>query len=151
MPEVSVAVWVLVAIGVLLAAVLGWIGATHRSLPRRAHHAGVAVGSIDLIGMAMRKSDVATLLTTAIHARQEGLDIPLAALKVHGLAGGYVKAVVEALMLAKQTGVAADWSSVTACDLAGRDVMAIVRERIEPARVVGAREYEGRFRKPGRI
>jgi uncharacterized protein YqfA (UPF0365 family) len=84
---------------------------------------GVPVSLLHLIGMRLRKVDPATIVRARIMAVQATLPgVEWRDLEVHHVAGGNVVAVVQGLIVAHRAGVAMDFRSAAAIDLAGRNV-----------------------------
>lgn len=135
---VAVIVGLIVAAGFVLAVGPAWW---------RGWKMGVKLPPMEVMGMKMRNAPVDQIFAAAAEAKRGGVEVEVRDLETQSLAGGDPRACVEALVEARKRGIEADWDSVRACDLAGRDVVAIVRAGVEPGKVIGAKEFEGRFGK----
>ena len=93
---------------------------------------GVSVSPIDLIAMRLRNVVPHAIINPAIMAVKGGLELNLASLESHYLAGGNVGRVVTALIAAQRAGIPLDFKRATAIDLAGRDVLEAVRLCVKP-------------------
>ncbi|MFG0283841.1 MAG: flotillin-like FloA family protein [Phycisphaerales bacterium JB039] len=85
----------------------------------------VAFGAI--VGMRLRKAPVGAIVRAAGAARAGGVATSLDALEIHALAGGDPEAVVTALVEARRRGMEAEFDDAAGLDLAGCDVIAVVR------------------------
>jgi uncharacterized protein YqfA (UPF0365 family) len=93
--------------------------------------ARVSMGSI--ISMWLRKVRPKSLVESKIMAVQAGLpSISTEALEAHYLAGGNIRKVVQALIIAQRARIDLDWKTAAAIDLAGRDVYAAVQTSVDP-------------------
>jgi uncharacterized protein YqfA (UPF0365 family) len=93
---------------------------------------GAYVGLTDLIGMALRKVDMNTIVISRIRAVKAGLDLSTNQLETHYLAGGRVPNVVTALISAKRARIELDWDTAASIDLAGRDILDAVNTSVNP-------------------
>jgi uncharacterized protein YqfA (UPF0365 family) len=116
----------------------------------RARRAGVPLPLTELIGMRFRRTPVNAIIAAAQRANEERLQISPRDLEVHSLAGGDPLACVEALAESRRRGFPAEWSDITALDLAGRDALAVAKSGVDPRRVIGVKEYGDRWAKPSR-
>lgn len=90
----------------------------------QAKSAGTDISVGSLLGMSCRKVDARAVVESKIMAAQAGLEnIPTETLEAHNLAGGDVRRVVRALILARQKSFRLDWNEAAAIDLSGRDVL----------------------------
>ena len=94
--------------------------------------AGVKVGLINLIGMRLRRVPPHKIVLPLIKATKAGLEMDLAKLEAHYLAGGNVDRVVDALIAAERAGIELNFSRAAAIDLAGRDVKEAVMVSVTP-------------------
>ncbi len=89
------------------------------------------ISMVSIIGMTLRRIDAKTIVNSKIMAVQAGLDrdcqITTRALEAHYLAGGDVKRVVEALVAASRAGLKMTFPEAIELDLAGQDVIQLVR------------------------
>lgn len=102
------------------------------SLWIQARLSGADVGLIKLVGMSLRRVDVASVLRSHISSIQAGIRVPLAELEAHYLAGGDVARVVHALIAADRAGLGLEFRKAAAIDLAGRDVLEAVQTSVHP-------------------
>lgn len=96
----------------------------------KARRHGVRVDLMDIIGMKLRRVDARWVIKHAILLKQAGLEVPLSRLETHYLAGGRLERVVEAIVIARQARVDLPWDHATVTDLAGKDVVAMIRMAI---------------------
>ena len=85
-----------------------------------------------LIGMKMRRLRYRMLVDVYIRARKAGLDIDIAELESHVMAGGNISNVVNALISAHSANIDLSLQSAKAIDLAGRDVLNAVKVSVNP-------------------
>ena len=120
-------------IGVLVLLVLVAVLGRYFTLWVRALVTRSYIGMPTLVFMSLRKVNPAAMVEARILATQAGLnDIPVEALEAHFLAGGDVKRVVRALIVAHQARIPLDWNTASAIDLAGRDVLEAVQMTVDP-------------------
>ncbi|MDR6225051.1 flotillin-like protein FloA [Desmospora profundinema] len=93
---------------------------------------GVYVGLTTLIGMRLRRIAPARIINPLIKARKAGLDVSIAQLETHYLAGGNVDRVVDALIAAQRADIDLMFERAAAIDLAGRDVLQAVQMSVNP-------------------
>ena len=96
---------------------------------------GTHTSLIQLIFMRFRKVPPTVIVSNMISATKAGLKLSQNELEAHYLAGGRVNAVVNALISADKANMNLDFKTATAIDLAGRDVLAAVKEGRSPVRV----------------
>lgn len=94
--------------------------------------ANVRVSLANLIGMRLRKVKPAAIVLPLIKATKAGINLEIAKLEAHLLAGGNVDRVVDALIAAERAGIELDFSRAAAIDLAGRDVRQAVMVSVTP-------------------
>ncbi len=94
--------------------------------------ANVRVSLANLVGMRLRKVKPAAIVLPLIKATKAGIQLEIAKLEAHLLAGGNVDRVVDALIAAERAGIALDFSRAAAIDLAGRDVRQAVMVSVTP-------------------
>ena len=94
--------------------------------------ATVRVSLANLVGMRLRKVKPAAIVLPLIKATKAGIELEIAKLEAHLLAGGNVDRVVDALIAAERAGIALDFSRAAAIDLAGRDVRQAVMVSVTP-------------------
>lgn len=90
------------------------------------------VSFFELVGMKLRRVDIGVVVDSRIKAVQAGLDISIAAIESHYLAGGNVQRVVEAWISASRAGIPLDFGRACSIDLAGLDVRDAVRTSVLP-------------------
>ena len=93
---------------------------------------GARVGIGTLIGMRLRKVNPSDIVRPYISASKAGLDLDVAQMEAHYLAGGNVGRVVTALISADRANIDLPWKRATAIDLAGRDVLEAVQVSVNP-------------------
>jgi uncharacterized protein YqfA (UPF0365 family) len=93
---------------------------------------GVPVGIGTLIGMRLRKVNPGEIVRPLISATKAGLELDIAQMEAHYLAGGNVSRVVTALISADRATIDLPWKRATAIDLAGRDVLEAVQVSVNP-------------------
>lgn len=93
---------------------------------------GVRISLVQLIFMRWRKVPPKVIVTTMISATKAGLRVSRDALEAHYLAGGRVRAVVNALISADKANIDLPFNMATAIDLAGRDVLEAVQMSVNP-------------------
>lgn len=94
--------------------------------------AGVRVGIFSLIGMKLRRVAPDRIIKPMIKATKGGLDIKIAPLEAHYLAGGNVDRVINALIAAQGANIPLAFQQACAIDLAGRDVLNAVQMSVNP-------------------
>lgn len=94
--------------------------------------AHVKVSLANLVGMRLRRVNPQIIVLPLIKATKAGLNIDIAKLEAHYLAGGDVDRVVDALIAAERAGIDLDFSRAAAIDLAGRDVREAVIISVTP-------------------
>ncbi len=129
--EVSIPAWAiaLIVVAVLFVILLLFlpIGTWFIAAVSNAH---VSMGR--LIGMKMRRIKYRMLVDVYIRARKAGLDINIAELESHVMAGGNISNVVNALISAHSANIDLSLQSAKAIDLAGRDVLNAVKVSVNP-------------------
>jgi uncharacterized protein YqfA (UPF0365 family) len=94
---------------------------------------GTPISFFNIIGMSLRKIPPRIIVNAHINAHKAGLmDITVADLETHYLAGGRVIDVIAALIAAQKANIPLDWRRATAIDLAGRDILDAVRTSVNP-------------------
>lgn len=91
------------------------------------------VSLLALIAMSFRKVNARAIVESKIMAVQAGLPpISTQALEAHYLAGGNVRRVIQALIVAQRAKIELDWETASAIDLAGRNVLEAVQTSVDP-------------------
>jgi uncharacterized protein YqfA (UPF0365 family) len=93
---------------------------------------GVKVRIGTLIGMRLRKVVPSAIVRPLISATKAGIELEVAQMEAHFLAGGNVDRVVTALISADRANIDLPWKRATAIDLAGRDVLQAVQMSVNP-------------------
>ena len=93
---------------------------------------GAYVALTTLIGMRLRKVSPTTIVWPLISATKAGLNLNIADLEAHYLAGGNVGNVVNALISADKANIELDFKRAAAIDLAGREVLEAVQVSVNP-------------------
>ncbi len=112
--------------------------------------AGCRVELMELIGLRMRLGSMElTRRVVGAWARGQELGVPRDRIQTGALCGADVVRILDAMEELRRRGKPAVWQDLLVCDLAGRDVVAIVRAGADPGKVIGSAEFEGRFGKGG--
>jgi uncharacterized protein YqfA (UPF0365 family) len=91
------------------------------------------VSILSLIAMSFRKVNARAIIESKIMGVQAGLPpITTQALEAHYLAGGNVRRVIQALIVAHRAKIDLDWETAAAIDLAGRNVLEAVQTSVDP-------------------
>ncbi|MFM8285976.1 MAG: flotillin-like FloA family protein, partial [Planctomycetaceae bacterium] len=99
----------------------------------QAYTSRARIGFGTLIFMWLRGLSPKNIVEAKVMAVQAGLaSISTEALEAHTLAGGNIKRVVQALIIAQRAKIELDWNTAAAIDLAGRDVYAAVQTSVNP-------------------
>ncbi len=93
---------------------------------------GVKVGLLELVFMRIRKVPPGIIVREMITATKAGLNVTIAELETHYLAGGNVPTVIKALISADKANIRLTFQQATAIDLAGRDVFEAVQISVNP-------------------
>ncbi len=94
---------------------------------------GVKVSLLDLALMRIRRVPPSNIASALILTSKAGLEnISSDDLETHYLAGGDVKSVVKALIVADKANIKLSFRQATAIDLAGRDVLEAVQTSVTP-------------------
>jgi len=97
-----------------------------------AYFSGVSVSLATMVGMRLRKVPPSGIIGPLINATKAGLDLHIAEMEAHYLAGGNVDRIVNALISADKANLGLTFQRATAIDLAGRDVLEAVRVSVNP-------------------
>lgn len=90
------------------------------------------ISMFKLIGMKQRKVDLNLIVDSYIFAKKSGIYITLQELESHLLAGGNIKKVVDAIVIANSANIDLSIDTAKAIDLAGKDVVKEVKNCINP-------------------
>ena len=85
-----------------------------------------------LVGMRLRKVNLAGIIRPLIAATKAGISLDVNELEAHYLAGGDVARVGNALISADKANIALGFEQAAAIDLAGRDVLEAVQVSVNP-------------------
>ena len=97
-----------------------------------AFFSGVRIKISELIGMKLRRVKPSRIVRPAIKATKAGLNLEIANLEAHYLAGGNVNTLVDALIAAQRANIPLQFERAAAIDLAGRDVLEAVQVSVNP-------------------
>ncbi|MBS6720918.1 MAG: flotillin-like protein FloA [Peptoniphilus harei] len=97
-----------------------------------AFFSGVKIRISELIGMKLRRVKPSRIVRPAIKATKAGLNLEIASLEAHYLAGGNVNTLVDALIAAQRANIPLQFERAAAIDLAGRDVLEAVQVSVNP-------------------
>lgn len=133
MPNLGLLIGAGVLLGIILAFVLFIIFAKFFNLWLQAFFSRARVSLLSLVFMSLRKVNPRVIVETKIMSVQAGLGkISTQALEAHYLAGGNVRRVVQALIVAHRARIELDWETASAIDLAGRNVLEAVQTSVDP-------------------
>ena len=93
---------------------------------------GVHISIGTLVGMRVRRIQPQRLVYPLIKANKAGLDLTIAKLETHFLAGGNIDRVINALIAAQRANIEMPFEKACAIDLAGRDVFQAVQMSVTP-------------------
>lgn len=120
-------------IGILVLAV---IVALLLLMPRKAYFtalfSGCYLSLFKLIGMKLRKRNVTEIVNAYILSKKSQLGITLYDLEVVSISGGHPSKIVEGIISSKAAGLNFNFDFVKAIDVAGKDVLQVVRQCINP-------------------
>ena len=97
-----------------------------------AFFSGVRIKISELIGRKLRRVEPSRIVRPAIKATKAGLNLEIASLEAHYLAGGNVNTLVDALIAAQRANIPLQFERAAAIDLAGRDVLEAVQVSVNP-------------------
>ena len=122
-----------VAFLVLFVVVAIAIFAAYFKLWLRAFVTKARISPLSLLFMSLRKVNPTAIVDAKIMAVQAGLkDITTEKLEAHYLAGGNIKTVIRALVVAHRARIDLNWDTASAIDLAGRNVLEAVQTSVDP-------------------
>ncbi len=105
---------------------------TYGRLYINAVSSGATISFSKIIGMAMKRIDVKSMVKYCIMAKKAGIDIAPSSLEAHFLAGGNVDQAVHAIIAASKANIELSFDNACAIDLAGRNIFDIVKAGIYP-------------------
>lgn len=131
LPQLAVTGGILIALFMLL--VFAVVFVKYFKIWLQAYVTRARVSMFALIAMSFRKVNAKVIVESKIMAVQAGLEsISTQALEAHYLAGGNVRRVIQALIVAHRAKIDLDWDTASAIDLAGRNVLEAVQTSVDP-------------------
>lgn len=124
-----------IVLAVAVAILLLWFAAfaiRHFPLWLEANAAGLGVGFIDLLTIHLRRLQPVELVDCLKVMRKAGVEVNLADLQSHQLAGGNLASIKSAVVAANKAGIKLGYRDIAAIDLAGRDVCDAVSSHVNP-------------------
>lgn len=85
------------------------------------------ISFIERLGMRLRKTPVKLISRNYELAKKNQIDVQVHQLEAHYLAGGNVDSLIQALILTKNAGKEIAFNRLVAVDLAGKDVIEVVK------------------------
>ncbi len=125
--------FIFIGFAALLVVITLAVVAAYFKLWLRAYVTRARIGPFALLAMSLRKVNPTAIVDSKIMAVQAGLkDITTGRLEAHYLAGGNIKTVIRALIVAHRASIDLDWNTASAIDLAGRNVLEAVQTSVDP-------------------
>lgn len=124
---IGIVIVVLIALLVIFGVLFQFLGLYVRALV-----SGARVSLIELIGMRLRKVPATVVVNSRIQATRAGLEISIAEMETHVLAGGDLLRVINSMIAANKANIDLGWRNATAIDLAGRDILDAVQTSVNP-------------------
>lgn len=93
---------------------------------------GVYISLFKLIGMKMRKLDLDAIVGAYILAKKSHIGLGLYDFEIVATSGGHPKKIVEGLIAGQNAKLDMDFEFAKAIDIAGMDILAVVRECVNP-------------------
>ena len=122
-----------VGFGSLVAIIVVAVFAAYFNLLLRAFVTRAKIGPFALLFMSLRKVNPTSIVDAKIMAVQAGLrEVTTERLEALYLAGGNIRNVVRALIIAHRAKITLDWNTASAIDLAGRNVLEAVQTSVNP-------------------
>ena len=122
-----------VGFGALLAIIVLAVFAAYFKLWLRAFVTRAKIGPFALLFMSLRKVNPTAIVDSKIMAVQAGLrEVTTERLEAHYLAGGNIRNVIRALIIAHRAKIELNWNTAAAIDLAGRNVLEAVQTSVNP-------------------
>ncbi len=122
-----------VGFGSLVAIIVVAVFAAYFKLWLRAFVTRAKIGPFALLFMSLRKVNPTSIVDAKIMAVQAGLrEVTTERLEALYLAGGNIRNVVRALIIAHRAKITLDWNTASAIDLAGRNVLEAVQTSVNP-------------------
>lgn len=110
---------------------------------RRCRRAGVQVTFSRLLGIWLRRVRAAEVLEAVAIATEAGVEFPVEHAEIAFLAGGHPLDQARAAAIIAGRGKPVELLAVSACDLAGYDVVKLAQDGWDLTRVVGAADGPG--------
>lgn len=108
-----------------------WIILKYLRTLAAARRAGTPLGLKAIVRMRWCKVDPAEVIEVYGLSREVGLDVAVDQIERHVSQGGRVLRVIEALRLASTTKMRLKWRDLCQRDLAGEDVVQVVKDRMK--------------------
>lgn len=125
--------WVGIVFAVLFTIIILAVFAAYFKLWLRGFVTRARISPLALIFMSLRKVKPDSIVDAKIMCVQAGLkNITTQQLEAHYLAGGNLRNVVRALIVAHRAKINLDWNTAAAIDLAGRNVLEAVQTSVDP-------------------
>ncbi|MDB6016861.1 MAG: hypothetical protein JWR19_1350 [Pedosphaera sp.] len=128
--------WVLFAVLLLIALVIGILMLNFGMIYIRALTSGAKVKFSELIALRLRGVPVSLIVDNRITAVKSGMNLSIDDLSTHYMAGGNVDMVVPALIAARKAGIHLEFDRACAIDLAtkgtGKTVLEAVKTSVNP-------------------
>lgn len=115
------------------ACVASWICFRAWQLSMQAWLAKLDVGTVQLLLLRMRGTDIVQVVNAGILAKRDGVDVTIDQLAHHHLAGGNIRMVVTAMLSAKRFNLPLTFERAATIDLMGRDPVQLVSEAVYEA------------------
>jgi uncharacterized protein YqfA (UPF0365 family) len=116
---------------------------------RRVRRAGVRVTPSDVLGMWLLRVRAAQVLEAVAIGAEGGVDFPLHHAQTAYLAGSRPIEQARAAVIVAGRGQPVDLMAISACDIAGYDVVRVAQSGWDMARITTAGEFPGEgFRRP---
>lgn len=137
-PMTGIALFAVLAVAALIGLVVVFFIIKFFNIWLQAFVSRARVSMWSLILMSLRKVNARVIVDAKIMAVQAGLlssgkdGVTTQALESHYLAGGNVRRVVQAMIMAHRASIPLDWNTASAIDLAGRDVLEAVNTSVNP-------------------
>lgn len=130
---IVILMWVGLVFAVLITIILLAVFAAYFKLWLRGFVTKARIGPFALVFMSLRKVNPTAIVDAKIMCVQAGLQrISTQQLEAHYLAGGNIRNVVRALIVAHRAKIDLDWNTASAIDLAGRSVLEAVQTSVDP-------------------
>lgn len=123
--------------GTMIVAGLGVLLVRYFRMWLMAYWAGTDIKLVDLVLMSLRQVSPQEVVQCEIMVVQSGLPLlPIRSLEALYLAGGDIRRVTLAVIAADRAGIALDWETAAAIDLAGRNILEAVQTSVLPKVII---------------